>query len=89
MFDHPQVRAMGFMREYNNPEAGTYQGLGRWALFGDERHADPNSRSDAGAAPETVNGGAPGLGQHTRQILRELGYADEGIEALIASAAAR
>jgi crotonobetainyl-CoA:carnitine CoA-transferase CaiB-like acyl-CoA transferase len=89
MFDHPQVQAMGYMREYHNPEAGNYRGLRRWALFGDDRHADPDCRSDAGAAPETVNGGAPGLGEHTRQILRELGYADEGIEALIASAAIR
>jgi len=32
---------------------------------------------------------APKLGQHTREILREAGYADEDIEALIASGAAR
>ncbi len=32
---------------------------------------------------------APKLGQHTREILREAGYADEDVEALIASGVAR
>jgi crotonobetainyl-CoA:carnitine CoA-transferase CaiB-like acyl-CoA transferase len=33
-------------------------------------------------------GPAPKLGQHTREVLRELGYADEAIEAMIAAGAA-
>jgi crotonobetainyl-CoA:carnitine CoA-transferase CaiB-like acyl-CoA transferase len=79
MFDHPQVQAMGFMREYRNPQAGTYRGLGRWAVFGQEGHD---------AASEPVDG-APGLGQHTRQILQDLGYAEQDIETLITSTAVR
>jgi crotonobetainyl-CoA:carnitine CoA-transferase CaiB-like acyl-CoA transferase len=79
MFDHPQVQAMGFMREYRNPQAGTYQGLRRWAVFGD----------DAGAVPDTPIDGAPALGQHTQQVLQDLGYARADIERLLASAAVR
>ncbi|ARP86198.1 CaiB/BaiF CoA transferase family protein [Bordetella genomosp. 9] len=79
MFDHPQVQAMGFMGEYRNPQAGAYQGLRRWAVFGD----------DIGAAPDPAAEGAPALGQHTRDILSELGYADNEIESLLGSAAAR
>jgi crotonobetainyl-CoA:carnitine CoA-transferase CaiB-like acyl-CoA transferase len=81
MFDHPQVQAMGFMREYRNPQAGAYQGLRRWAVFGDG--------PDTADTPAEPADGAPALGQHTRQILQDLGYAEHDIDSLVASAAVR
>ena len=37
------------------------------------------------ASRASVVGGAPTLGQHTREVLREHGYKDEGIEELAAA----
>jgi formyl-CoA transferase len=34
------------------------------------------------ATPATFSGGGPALGEHTREVLRELGYEDEAIDAL-------
>ncbi|OZI69660.1 CaiB/BaiF CoA transferase family protein [Bordetella genomosp. 2] len=78
MFDHPQVRAMGFLREYENTQAGKYLGLARWAHFGAQDEAAP---------PSAPAPGAPGLGQHSRAILADLGYADADIERLLREAA--
>jgi crotonobetainyl-CoA:carnitine CoA-transferase CaiB-like acyl-CoA transferase len=80
MFDHPQVQAMGFMQQYTNPQAGAYLGLARWAHFGKEA---------AAGTPADLAHGAPALGQHTRQILLDLGYPQQAVEDLIASAAVR
>lgn len=81
MFDHPQVQAMGFLREYENRQAGKYQGLARWAQFDAQA-------GDAGGAGRPM-AGAPGLGQHSRTILADLGYAPEEVERLIQSSAVR
>jgi crotonobetainyl-CoA:carnitine CoA-transferase CaiB-like acyl-CoA transferase len=35
------------------------------------------------ATPNEMRLGAPRLGEHTREVLREAGYADEAIEALL------
>ncbi|GAB1577066.1 CaiB/BaiF CoA transferase family protein [Bordetella petrii] len=78
MFDHAQVQAMGFLREYENTDAGKYLGLGRWAHFGAQDEASPAAIPAAGA---------PGLGQHSRAILAGLGYADAEIERLLREAA--
>ena len=37
--------------------------------------------------PSTVDRGAPLTGEHTRDVLREAGFADEAIDALLASKA--
>ena len=79
MFDDPQVAAMDFMGAYHNPHAGGYRGLSRWARFDGAAAAPGDAARHAG--------GAPGLGEHSRQILGELGYDAAAIERLIQSAA--
>lgn len=81
MFDDPQVEAMEFMSAYSNPKAGGYRGLARWA------HFDGGAAEPAGAQRHT--GGAPGLGEHSRDILGELGYDAAAIDVLLQSAAVR
>jgi len=78
MFDHPQVQAMGFMGEYRNPQAGGYRGLARWAGF-----------AGGPAAEASPPAGAPGLGQHSRQILGELGYDETAIARMLSTAAVK
>jgi len=67
---HPQVAARGMVVELDHPRAGRTRALGF-----------PISLSDS---PARVTRPAPTLGQHTREILAEAGYADEEIEALLA-----
>jgi crotonobetainyl-CoA:carnitine CoA-transferase CaiB-like acyl-CoA transferase len=42
-----------------------------------------------GSTPSAIRGPAPGIGEHTRDILSEVGLGDTEIDALIASGAAR
>ena len=66
MFDHPQVEAEGILATFEHPRIGKYRAL-----------AHP---IDAGGGPPPV--AAPALGQHSREILTGLGYADHEIERL-------
>ncbi|WP_374577653.1 CaiB/BaiF CoA transferase family protein [Phenylobacterium sp.] len=70
----PQAAAAGAFVEVEDGQGGTYRSPAAPALFpGLERQTRPAS---------------PDLGQHTREVLTELGYSSEDIEALIAAGAA-
>ncbi|NKC16600.1 MAG: CoA transferase [Gammaproteobacteria bacterium] len=75
MIHHPQVEASGIIVEHEHPHAGPL------------RQARPAARFEA--TPTAVRRGAPLLGEHTVQIMRELGYDEAQIEALVAAGAIR
>jgi crotonobetainyl-CoA:carnitine CoA-transferase CaiB-like acyl-CoA transferase len=66
---HPQVQANGVLVELDHPGAGRV------------RQARAAARFEA--TPNEMRLGAPRLGEHTREVLREAGYADEAIEGLL------
>jgi formyl-CoA transferase len=68
MFDHPQVAAEGILASFEHPGVGHYRGMAHPVRFGD------------GSPPAPF--AAPQLGQHSREILASLGYADAEIERL-------
>jgi crotonobetainyl-CoA:carnitine CoA-transferase CaiB-like acyl-CoA transferase len=71
---HPQVRDMAIVVETLHPAAGRL------------RQARPAARFSA--TPAAVRSGAPLLGEHTREILAELGYTPAEIAALAPSPSA-
>jgi len=66
--DHPQVKATGLISWLDQP------GIGRVPV--------PNVPGMAPLEPDTVLASSPTVGQHTREILEELDYDDETIDAL-------
>ena len=70
----PQVRASGALVQVENAEGG----------FGDS----PAAPAQFPGVDLSRRPSAPGLGQHTRAILTELGYGPEAVEAMIAAGAA-
>ncbi|MGH7036967.1 MAG: CaiB/BaiF CoA transferase family protein [Stellaceae bacterium] len=68
MIHHPQVAALGLVAEYDHPAAGRL------------RQARPAARFSE--TPAEIRRGAPALGEHTEEILAELGYSATGIAAL-------
>jgi crotonobetainyl-CoA:carnitine CoA-transferase CaiB-like acyl-CoA transferase len=68
--EHPQTIARGMVVELDHPEAGATKALGCPVHF---------SRT-----PTRITRPAPLLGQHTRELLREYGYDDAAIDALVA-----
>ena len=63
--DHEQVAAMGIVETAEHPDVGGYR----------------RPRSPAWAMGEPINlSPAPGHGQHTREVMRELGFADGEID---------
>ena len=70
MIDHPQVVASGIVVEHDHPHAGPL------------RQARPAARFEG--TPTEIRNGAPMLGEHTYDILREVGYEDGDIGAMVA-----
>jgi formyl-CoA transferase len=68
MFDHPQVASEGILSSFEHARIGRYRGMAHPIRFG----------SGTPPAPRA----APVLGQHSRDILAWLGYAEEEIERL-------
>lgn len=66
LIDHPQVLASDVLIEVDHPTAGRLRQTRTAARFGTTVPEDPR--------------GAPGLGEHTEQILAELGYDGDTIE---------
>ncbi|MBO1114205.1 CaiB/BaiF CoA transferase family protein [Bordetella petrii] len=75
MFDDPQVAAQGFIMDMRHCKAGAYKGVANLIKFGE--HPE-------GTRPY----GAPGLGEHSRAVLAELGLSPQEIDAAFASGAA-
>ena len=71
---HPQVLANDILMESDHPAAGRLRQARNPAKFS--------------ATPSELRFTAPGLGQHTREILAEAGYTEREIEALLDSGAA-
>ena len=71
MIDHPQVVASGIVVEHDHPHAGPL------------RQARPAARFEG--TPTEIRNGAPMLGEHTYDILREVGYEDGDIGAMVAA----
>jgi len=68
---HPQTLARGMVVDLEHPEAGATKALG--------------CPIHLSATPANVERPAPRLGEHTREILRECGYADAEIDAMAAA----
>ncbi len=68
MIEHPQVVANGIVVETEHPEAGRL------------RQARPAARFSV--TPASIRHGGPALGQHTEEILSELGFSDAEIAAM-------
>jgi crotonobetainyl-CoA:carnitine CoA-transferase CaiB-like acyl-CoA transferase len=73
MHTDPQALARDMIVEVKHPVAGAVETIGHPVKF---------SRT-----PAKVQKGAPVLGQHSREVLTEMGYAADQIEALIQSQA--
>lgn len=71
VLEHPQIKARDMVWSMEHSTAGTVRSLG-----------NPMKFSRTPAAPNTP---APSLGQHSREILRELGYGDAKIRELESS----
>ncbi len=73
MVADPQTLAREMVVELEHPVAGRTHALGVPVKFG--------------ATPGNIRRPAPGYGEHTREVLREHGYAEAEIDALVAAAA--
>lgn len=70
LFDDPQVQAMELLREFEHPVVGPV--------------VMANSPLRMSGGETGTRRPSPALGQHSREVLREVGYSDAEIEALIA-----
>ena len=68
MIEHPQIAANAIVETYDHPKAGKL------------RQARPPARFDQ--TPSGIHHGAPLLGQHTEEILEEIGVGRDDIEAM-------
>ena len=75
MFDHPQVVAEEMVSRVEHPVLGHYRGLTRSIKFGRTPGPEPFS--------------APTPGQHSAELLADLGYEEEETRRLVESGAVR
>ena len=68
---HPQTLAREMVVETNHPQAGRVKSIGCPIRFS--------------ATPASITRPAPLLGEHTREVLREHGYSEQDIDALVAA----
>jgi formyl-CoA transferase len=68
--NHPQLKSVALFRTMEHPSEGTISYVRPATKFA--------------ATPASVRSPAPRLGEHTREVLREAGFADDEIEALVA-----
>jgi len=73
LLDDPHLRAVGFFREIDHPSEG--------------RIRTPAPVGRYGETPAALHRPAPRIGEHSVELLREAGYGDNEIEALLASGA--
>lgn len=73
MLEHPQTRARDMVREVEHAVAGTVETLGFPVKFSE--------------TPAMITTGAPVLGQHTREVLGELDYSSEEVDAMLLAGA--
>lgn len=71
--EHPQMQANGLFVESEHPVAG--------------RIREPRYPANYGETPAGCGASAAMLGQHSREILAELGYSEDDIEAMLESGA--
>jgi formyl-CoA transferase len=69
LIEHPQLRAAGLFQTMQHPTEGTI------------RYVRPTTKFSK--SPASVRSAPPNLGEHSCEVLREAGYADEQIEALL------
>jgi crotonobetainyl-CoA:carnitine CoA-transferase CaiB-like acyl-CoA transferase len=75
LIDDPHLQATGFIRSVAHPTEGAL------------RTTAPLGRYDA--TPTSLRRHAPNLGEHTRELLREAGYSEQAIQALLDTQAAQ
>ena len=71
--DHPQTAARGMVMQYDHPALGPIKTIAQPVLFDNE--------------PRNIGTPPPMLGQHTREVLKELDYVDADIDRLAAAGA--
>ena len=65
LFDDPQIQSNGLITEVEHRDAGTVKMIGALAQFSD--------------TPLSAESPSPALGQHTQEILQELGYSEADV----------
>lgn len=75
LLDDPHLKAVGFFREEEHSTEGKIRSMAPLGAWSD--------------SPPSVRRQAPRLGEHTREVLREAGFADNEIDHMIEAGAAR